>query len=207
MEIVSFFEEVLNYASNMQVLEFLGFVFGVLCVLFLIKQHVLTWPFGIAYVLISFVVFIQAKLYADFVLHIFFLVMNIYGWYFWIYGKKGEEKEVPVTRITIQTWTSLLLISGIGVGVWGYVLDNFTDASLAYWDSTTSVLSFGAMWLTARKKIESWMLWLVVDILATGVYYYKDLYFYCLLYLFYIGMAIAGYLAWRKSMNLSRVPV
>ncbi|MDH3709064.1 MAG: nicotinamide riboside transporter PnuC [Cyclobacteriaceae bacterium] len=205
METMEFFQEVFYYALNMKVLEFLGFAFGVLCVLFLIRQSILTWPLGIAYVLISFVIFIQARLYADFILHIFFLGMNIYGWYYWVYGKKSGQEEVPVTTIGFNTWAALLIISVLGIMAWGYLLNTYTDASLAYWDSTTSVLSFAAMWLTARKKIENWMWWLVVDVLATGIYFYKDLYFYCLLYLFYIGMAIAGYLAWKKTMNQSVV--
>ena len=97
----------------------------------------------------------------------------------------------------------LLLVSGAGTYLAGKLLVEFTDASLPYWDSTTSVLSITAMWLTAKKKIENWVIWLVVDLLATGIYYYKGLYFYCILYLVYIGMAVAGYLSWRKSMNLA----
>ena len=201
MESISFFEEAYNYVAHMPLLEFLGFLLGFLCVIFLIFRNVLTWPFGIGYVLISFVVFWQAKLYADFVLHIFFLVMNIYGWYYWVYGKKDHEQDVPVTTITFPTWLKLIVLSVVGVVAWGFVLNRYTDASLAYWDSTTSVLSFGAMWLTARKKIENWIFWIVVDILATGIYFYKGLYFYFLLYLFYIGMAVAGYLVWKKSLK------
>ena len=205
MDLMEIIEQVLNYATNMKVWEFLGFVLGVLCVLFLIRQNILTWPMGIAYVLISLVIFWQTKLYADFVLHLFYFGMNVYGWYYWVYGRKSDEQVVPVTSISVNTWLFTLGISAVGIFIWGYLLNNYTDASLAYWDSTTSVLSFAAMWLTARKKIENWILWLVVDILATGIYYYKGLYFYCLLYLVYIGMAIAGYLAWKKSMNRSLV--
>ena len=201
MDLMEIIQQALTYASNMKVWEFLGFVLGVLCVLFLIRQNILTWPMGIAYVLISLVIFWQTKLYADFVLHLFYLGMNIYGWYYWIYGRKSRQQEVPVTSIPISTWLLVFGVSVIGIVVWGYLLNTYTDASLAYWDSTTSVLSFAAMWLTARKKIENWILWLVVDVLATGIYYYKGLYFYCLLYLVYIGMAVAGYLAWKKSMD------
>jgi nicotinamide mononucleotide transporter len=74
-------------------------------------------------------------------------------------------------------------------------------ASLPYWDSTTSILSVTGMWLTAKKKIENWYYWLLVDVLATGIYFYKDLYFYSLLYFIYIGLAVAGYVAWRRSFD------
>ncbi len=207
MELSNVWDEIVQYLFNMPPLEFMGFLFGVLCVLFLIMRHVLTWPFGIAYVLVSFVVFIQQKLYADFTLHVFFLIMNIYGWYYWVKGRKEDESTLPITTITFKTWLGIIAVSAIGIGLWGYTLNNFTDADLAYWDSTTSVLSFAAMWLTARKKIENWIIWFIVDVLATGIYFYKGIYFYCLLYLIYIGMAIAGYLAWRKAMSsqLARV--
>ena len=96
---------------------------------------------------------------------------------------------------------SLLILSAAGVYLSGRLLEAFTDASLPYWDSATSILSIGAMWLTVKKKIENWIIWLVVDLLATGIYYYKGIYFYSILYLLYTGMAIAGYISWRRSMN------
>lgn len=201
MDSVNFFQEVINYASGIKILEFTGLVFGLLCVWFLIRQNILTWPAGILYVLISFVIFIKAKLYADFILHIFFLFLNIYGWYYWVTPKRGTEDHVPVTNFGSKPMIGLLALSALGVYISGKLLVEFTDASLPYWDSTTSVLSIAAMWLTAKKKIENWIIWFVVDLLATGIYFYKGLYFYCILYLVYIGMAVAGYFSWRRSLN------
>ena len=199
----SILQEAISYASGIKVLEFAGLVFGLLCVWFLIRQNVLTWPMGIIYVLISFIIFIKAKLYADFILHIFFLVLNMYGWYYWVSPKNKREDHVPVTHAPTRLIITLLLMSVAGIYLSGNLLTRYTDASLPYWDSTTSVLSIAAMWLTAKKKIENWVIWLFVDVLATGIYYYKGLYFYCILYLIYTGMAVAGYISWRKSMNLT----
>ena len=205
MDLSGFIQEVVRYASGIKLLEFTGLVFGLLCVWFLIRQNILTWPAGILYVLISFVVFIKAKLYADFVLHIFFLVLNIYGWYYWVTPQNETERGVPVSNTKGNVMLALLLSSAVAIFISGKLLTTFTDASVPYWDSTTSILSIAAMWLTAKKKIENWIIWLIVDILATGIYYYKGLYFYCILYLAYIGMAVAGYLSWRKSQQLSMV--
>ena len=188
-------------ASQMNVIEAAGLVFGIVCVVLLIRQNILTWPFGIAYVLVSFYVFYQARLYADLILHVFFLWMNIYGWYYWLAGKRGEDDDLQVTKESATTLLQLGIISILGIAVCGFLLDRYTNADLAYWDSSTTVLSLSAMWLTARKKIESWHGWLVVDILATGIYFYKGLYFYMVLYLIYVGMAIAGYLSWKASME------
>ncbi|MGI9543851.1 MAG: nicotinamide riboside transporter PnuC [Cyclobacteriaceae bacterium] len=193
------------YATGMGFLGFAGFFFGTLCVVLLVRQNIWTWPMGIIYVLISFVVFWQAKLYADFILHIFFLALNIYGWYYWIKGHSKGEEEVPVTTTAFSQLVPILLLSAVGIALSGFVLDKYTDASLPYWDSTTSILSIAGMWLTAKKKIENWYFWLVVDVLATGIYYYKGIYFYFILYLIYIGLAVVGYRSWKKTMQTQTV--
>lgn len=159
---------------------------------------------GILYVLVSFIVFYQQKLYADLVLHIFFLILNIYGWVVWSRGKNTETEPLHISTTKSSTTILLLIISAGGVFLTGYLMATYTDASLPYWDSTTSILSITGMWLTARKKIENWYYWLAVDILATGIYYYKGMYFYALLYFIYIGLAIAGYLEWKKHMKRQR---
>lgn len=198
-------QEIIDYAVKINWMEAAGLVFGLLAVYFLIKENILTWPAGIIYVLISFVIFYQVKLYADFILHIFFLIMNIYGWYYWVNGRKKENAEVPVTTTSTATLIKLLLLSALGIGILGYSLSNYTDASLPYWDSTTTILSLTGMWLTAKKKIENWHFWFVVDVLATGIYFYKGIYFYAFLYLVYIAMAIIGYIEWKKSLEKQTV--
>lgn len=184
--------------AHLKTVEFLGLLSGLLCVWFLIKDNLLTWPFGIAYVLCSFVVFYQAKLYADFILHFFFLGMNIYGWYYWMVGKPKTQIELPITTATRKVLATSIGIGWLGALGLGYLLGHFTDAALPYWDSAVTSFSLVAMWLTARKKLENWLFWLGIDILATGIYVYKELYFYALLYAVYIIMAGAGWLNWIK---------
>jgi len=168
-------QEALQYAINIDKLELAGLVFGLLAVWFLIKQNILTWPAGIIYIFISFVIFWRIQLYGDFILHVFFLALNIYGWYYW---KKGsQDQEVPVTNLNIKTNVQLAIITGFGVLAFGYFLqqlpnliEGLAPASVPYWDATTSIISVTGMWLTTRKKIENWYYWLVVDILAAGIY-------------------------------------
>ncbi len=210
---MSVLNEAMSYARDINLLEFSGLVFGVLCVVFLIRQNILTWICGIIYVLISFVIFWQARLYGDFFLHIFFLVLNIYGWREWTRGDQySKDTELPVTMLSINSNLRFLGITVLGVLLFALILKEapgwipgMEPAALPFWDSMTSVLSITGMWLTAKKKIDNWYYWLVVDILATLIYYYKELYFYSILYFIYIGLAIAGYLAWKKSMEASIV--
>ncbi len=194
---------IFEYAARINWMEACGLFFGLACVILLIKQNIWTWPTGILYVLISFVIFFQAKLYADLILHVFFLILNIYGWYHWLFGKPDSAGELPVGTTGRPMNLLLLTSSAIGVLISGWLLATFTDASLPYWDSATSVLSLIGMWLTAKKKIENWYYWIAVDVLATGIYFYKEIYFYSLLYFIYCGLAISGYYAWKKSMEPS----
>lgn len=203
-----FFKEALDYALHIDLLELAGLVFGLLCVWWLIKQNILTWPAGIIYVLISFVIFWRIRLYGDFILHVFYLILNIYGWYYWIFHRKSDKEELPVSTYPLKFNLIVAAITAVGVFIFGYFLEHlpyfFPDlepAALPYWDATTSILSVTAMWLTTRKKIENWYYWLVVDILASVIYVYKGIYFYSLLYGVYILMAVMGYLEWKRSMN------
>ena len=201
MDYNTILQDIFDYTIGMNLLEAAGLVFGLLAVYYLIKENIHTWPAGITYVFTSLIVFYEAKLYADLLLHVFFLFMNIYGWYYWIYGKKRGEDEVPITTSSGKVLVSISLISIAAIALLGYLLTTYTDASLAYWDSTTTILSLSGMWLTAKKKIENWHFWFVVDVLATGIYFYKGIYFYAALYLIYIGMAVSGYLQWKKTME------
>lgn len=203
-----YWSEIVGYAEQIDLLGFLGLVFGLLAVWYLIKQNILTWPTGIIYVLISLVVFWEIQLYGDFILHIFFLILNIYGWYYWLRGKKKGEKELPVTKYSLKENTIILVTTAVGVLLFGFFLeqlpnmvDGLKPAALPYWDATTSILSVTGMWLTTRKKIENWYYWLVVNVLATGIYVYKGIYFYAALYFVYIFLVAAGLREWRRSMQ------
>ena len=211
MSFNDFWYEIVSYTETISFWELSGLIFGILTVVFLIKESIWTWPFGIAYVITAFVVFWEAKLYGDFLLHIFFLVLNIYGWYYWVFGKKKAESELTVTKMSKSSLLKSLGISVLGVFVFAQLLiripnlfEEMEPAALPYWDSTTSILSVTAMWLTARKKIDNWYFWLVINVLATGIYFYKELYFFSLLYFLYIGMAIMGYMAWKKTILKTR---
>lgn len=194
-------ESSLDYLLNIDYLEASGMIFGLLAVYFLIKENVWTWPFGIAYVLVSFVIFYREELYGDFGLHIVFLILNIYGWWWWTKKPDHNSEELVITTTPLSRQLFIWVLSIPCIYLMGFVLEDFMGSSLPYWDSATTTLSLFGMWLTAKKKIENWHFWLVVDILATGIYFYKGIYFYAFLYMVYIGMAVAGFLAWRNSLN------
>lgn len=181
--------------------EAAGFVTGLLAVWLLIRQNIWTWPVGLVYAAVSVVVFVEAKLYADVILHLFYLGMNAYGWWYWLFGgNRGQDDELPVCNTPGEQRVLLAGIGAVGIAFLGAALSRWTDADYAYWDSATTVLSFVGMWMMARKQLESWLVWFLVDVIAVALYLMKGLNLYAALYGVYLGMAVAGWLAWRRSM-------
>jgi len=180
--------------------EPIGTVLGLIVVWFLIRQNVWAWPLGVAYVFVSITVLYEARLYANLLLHLVaFLPMNLYGWYYWLFGTEQRD-ELPVTRTSGSVLATLAVLCGAvaaGLGLW---FATQTDAAYPYWDNGVFAMSLAAMWLTARKKIENWILWLVVNVISVGLYSLQGLQGYAILYAIYIGMAVWGYVTWRRSM-------
>ena len=181
--------------------ELAGLLSGLLCVWLLIRQSIWTWPIGLVYSLVSLVVFMQTKLYSEFGLHIYYAAMNAYGWFYWSRADAQDSSgSLPVTRINRVTGYILLALVALGIPLLAELMLQFTDTDMAYADSTITIMSFSAMWMTARKLIENWYVWLLVDIIATIVYIIKGIELYAVLYCVYIGMAIAGLIAWRATL-------
>lgn len=180
--------------------EWIGLVLGLLVVLLLIRQNLWAWPLGVAYVLVSITPLWEARLYANLLLHVVgFLPLNLYGWYFWIAGKE-EDEELPVTRASPKTLAALAGICLVATVALGWYFDSSTDAAWPYWDNAVFAASLAAMWLTARKKLDNWIVWFGVNIVSVALYYAQDVLPYALLYLVYLGMAVVGYRTWRRSM-------
>ena len=190
-------------------LELTGVISGLLCVWLLIKEHVLTFPIGMLYASVTVIVVARALLYADVVLNLYYVVMNAYGLYYWVYGGKqlrASQGELLPQRLARSTLIRLLGIILIGSVVMGFYFARYTQAEMAYVDSLTTVASFVAMWMSARKLLSSWVAWFVIDVMQIGLYIVKGmnansgLFLYAGLYGVYLLMAIYGWLQWRQRM-------
>ena len=185
-------------------LEATGLVSGLLCVALLIRQNIWNWPIGLLYSVVSIVVFYRERLYAELPLQLFYVAMNSYGWYYWAFARervRRPDEALPITNIPLRTALSLTVIVAGTSAAMGYFYATKTNAAYPYWDSVATTMSFAGMWMTARKQIENWYVWFVVDVLETGIYLAKGIDLYAVLYCVYIGMAIAGWWAWYRSMQ------
>ena len=189
-------------------LEILGTLSGLICVWLLIKESVLTFPIGLLYAVITSAVVIEARLYADLVLNLYFVLMNGYGWYFWIRG--AEERQIEGKLLVANVPSNELAFAAVamilGTLAAGYFFSAYTDADFPYWDSLTTVASFVAMWMTARKYLENWALWFLIDVLQIALYAVKGssgspgLYLYSFLYFVYLWMAVLGWRSWSHNI-------
>ncbi len=188
--------------TEMAWLEAAGLASGILCVWLLIRENVWTFPIGLLYAAISVVVFARTRLYGDVALSMYYVAMNAYGWVYWVSrGERTSTDDLAVTRMPARWYPVAVVVLVLCTFGIGWLLANRTDANFAYWNAATTSGSLLAMWMTARKYIENWWLWLAVDVVAVGVYIASGILLYALLYLLYLGMAVWGYRSWRHSLR------
>ena len=181
-------------------IELVAVVFGLLCVWQTVKQNIWCWPTGLVQVVLYIVIFYQVKLYSDMFLQVVYVVLQFYGWYNWMNGGKNRT-ELPVSRISTGKLAFWAAASVAGTFLWGYGMATYTDAACPYWDAFVVVASLIAQWMMTRKELESWLFWVSVDVVAIGVYLYKDLYLTSGLYAIFLVMAISGFFAWKKALK------
>ena len=179
--------------------EILAVVFGIVSVYLSTREHIWSWPTALVNVSLYFVVFFEAKLYADMGLQVVYFALSLYGWYEWLYG--GENRtELHVSRTTRALGVRLVLVGVASAALLGTMLARFTDASLPYLDSATTSTSLVAQWMMTRKILENWAIWAIVDVVYVGMFIYKRLYLTAGLYTVFFVLAVMGFIQWKRSL-------
>ena len=175
---------------------------GFIAIYLQIKQNVWYWLVSIIMVSMYIYIYVDARLYADMSLQVYYLIISFYGWYMWLFGKKinNHKTQLPVSTSTVPTLVVSGLVSILLFFIIAWILQQFTNSDLPYWDSFTTSLSFVATWMLARKKIENWLIWIVVDAVSIGIYIYKELYPTAILFTFLTILAAVGYKKWKADM-------
>ncbi len=182
--------------------EILGTLLGLAYIILSVRQRIFTWPAGIASSMLYVIVFFQARLYANALLQFYYVGMGIYGWYYWLKGKRETSSgQLPVKRLRLSQGVKLGMLLIPLFGVFYYILSAHTDSPVPIMDAMTTSLSIVATWMLARKILFNWVIWIVVDLAAAGLYIYRELYPTSILYMVYTVLAFYGYLEWKKSIQ------
>lgn len=183
--------------------ELIAVVLGLVSIFFQIRQHPWYWPVSMIMVNMYILIYYNAKLYAEISLQVYYLVVSIYGWYLWVFGVKVNDhtSELGVSKTSARLWVILTVIAITLFFLLGWILENYTDTDVPYWDSFITALSFIATWMLARKKLENWLVWIVVDAISIGIYLYKGLYPTMILFGVLTGLAVVGYYKWLMELK------
>lgn len=183
-------------------LEIIGATVGLIYLWLEYRASIYLWIAGIIMPAIYIFVYYDAGLYADFGINIYYLLAAVYGWAVWTYGgnsQKGDKKELPITHAPSKIYLPLTIVFLVAFAGIAWILIEFTDSNVPWLDSFTTALSIVGMWMLARKYVEQWWVWIVVDVVCCGLYIYKDLYFTSALYGIYSIIAIFGYFKWQQD--------
>jgi nicotinamide mononucleotide transporter len=179
--------------------EVVGVITGVLGVWLTTRQKIWCWPVGIVSVACFVVVFFGAKLYGAMVLQGVYILLLAYGWHAWSRGGGGHE-ALKVTRVRRGLAAALAAVGTVASAAGGLWLGARTDEALPWLDGFTTSFSLVAQWMQARKLLENWLVWVVVDLAYVAMSLSQGLTLTAGLYAVYIGLAGLGYRDWRRSM-------
>ena len=202
-EIYNFFLEAYsNSPTYIIVLEFLAFIFGIISVIYAKKENILVYPTGIICTVITIYLLYRAQYFGDMMMNVYYSAMSIYGWWNWSRVKDNHYivliSKTNKKEYLIASFFFLLTIV-ITFSVYKMNLDSLEIPN--YIDIFTSGIFFTAMWLMANKKIESWIFWIIGDIITIPLYSYRGLGILSLQYLIFLILAIQGYYEWKKTLN------
>ncbi len=194
----SILRQILDGALSATWPEQIATVLGLLFVWLAIRESLWNFPVGLVQAAIFGWVCFQGKLYSDTVLQGVYMAAMIYGWWHWTHGGR-DTGPLRVQRLTtggMAGWAAATLALW---AIWGTCMHRLTDAALPYWDGFVFAGSVAAQWLQARKALENWVGWIVVNTVAVGVFWVKEYYWFSVLYFLFWLMAWGGLRAWHRS--------
>ena len=203
VELYDFFLEAYSTYSKLDIgLEFLAFSFGIISVIYAKKENILVYPTGIICTVITVYLLYKAQYFGDMMMNIYYSLMSIYGWWNWS-RIKNDKYLLKITRFSKNdlglTVFLFLLTVTITYAVYTF---NLTEIKIPnYIDIFTSGIFFTAMWLMANKKLESWIFWIIGDIITVPLYAYRGLGMLSLQYIIFTILAIQGYIEWKKHLS------
>lgn len=188
---------------GMSPLEIIATIFGLWSVVCYVRESVWSWPTGLINVALSIVLYWNGKLYAESALQVIYVVLQCYGWWLWLRG--GERRTgVVITRTSTRLWLVLAALAVAAVVPMALGLAQWTDSTTPWWDAAPTVLSLVAQWMISQKKLENWLVWMVVDVISIPLFAYKELYLVAGLYVVFLVLCCFGLRAWFVTWRAAR---
>lgn len=185
--------------SKITWIEWLGVAFSMVQVLLARLNKPINYLFGICGIVLTLWVMFSARLYAEFTLNLYYLVMSIYGWLFWKFGQ--QKHEAPISFSTPKDWITVAGIVVAGFLIFHTALTHFTDSDVPVWDAMVSAFAWAGMWLMAKRKIENWILLNISNLISVPLFIYKELYLYAALSVFLFVVATSAYFNWLQLLK------
>ena len=185
-------------------LDLIGAVIGLIYIWQEYKASPWLWITGVIMPVVYMFVYLEAGLYADFGMQVYYTGAAVYGLLVWKFGrKKGQTagEDMPITRVRRSVLLPSLLFFLIAWAIVWLVLVSYTNSTVPVADAFGNALSFVGLWWLARKYVEQWLIWVVGDAELALLYVYKGIPFTAVLYGIYVPMAVVGYLKWRRMMK------
>lgn len=183
-------------------LEYFGVVTGIVYLILEIFQHRAMWVVGFLTSFIYVFVFFFSKFYADMSLNIYYVCMSVYGFWQWRkMGNRGEKREVAILyhHLNLKIFLGIIAVTGVLYGVLFRILADYTDSPVPVGDAFTTALSITATWMLARRILEHWYFWVVINFVSVYLYYQRELYPTCFLFICYGVLAVVGWVNWKKK--------
>ena len=191
------------FGQRVTVLEAFAFVTGALCVWAVSRQWLWNWPLGLINNVAFFALFLSAGLYADSGLQVAFFVLGVYGWLSWLRRRRAGSEirtSLPVRRATRGEVIAVLGVVAVGTVLIAILLSTQTNSVVPWPDAFVTAASLGATWGQARKLLEQWWLWIIVDVVSIPLYLSKGLVLTAILYSGFLALCFYGLAQWRKQL-------
>jgi nicotinamide mononucleotide transporter len=189
-------------AHGSSCLELVAVLFGIVSVFLSVREKIWSWPTALVNVALYFVLFYETGLYSDMGLQAVYFVLSLYGWYEWLYGGAGRT-TLTVSRTPARLWAILIAIAIVFWAILGRLTSGLPGVALPYVDAATATTSLVAQYMMTRKLLENWALWIAVDVVYIGMFIFKGLYLTAGNYAVYLGLAVLGHIAWKRSLATS----
>ena len=196
------FSQYSSYSPSFIYLELFAVIMNITSVVYAKRNNILVYPTGLIGTGIFVYILLNFSLLGDTIINAYFFSMSIYGWYFWS-RKKDEVFVNQVSTINLNEIKYLFILAISSLIFIYFVYDYFDKWNnwTAYVDNITTAIFFVAMWLMARRKIESWIFWIIGDLITVPLYFYKGLTISSIQYIIFLILAVLGYISWKKILD------